>query len=179
MSGTHRCLHKIKRIALVVLLLWFSGFGLLCMYVFYQFLSDVDIVDIGQYETIPADEWFTIETDIEALNRSQNILMTFTGSSQIHRQGARVRLGEGVCGGTKTGLRTYLHSVPVLLFEAEVFDSEGVETIFCFSGSSGRELYLSEPHDSTLMGKTITQIKIRPNANLHNVELQWMSRTGK
>jgi len=169
-----------KRIALVLVLLWFSGFGL-SMYVFYQLFSNVDIVDIGQYETIPADEWFTIETDIEALYRSQNILMTFTGSSQVHRQGAMVQLGEGegVCGWPKTGLETHLHSVPILLFEAEVFDSEGVQTIFCFSGWSGRTLYLSVFHDSILMDKTITQIKIRPNANLHNVELQWMSRTGK
>jgi len=146
-------------------------------HLFTQFFRNPHIVEVAQLDMLKAEQWYEFETDIKALNRTQEIWVKFKGS-ESGKLDVFMRGSDKHFQGGESVFKSLDFPNQEIKFNASIIDSNNVEYNFEASGLSGG-IILHYDGNKTLIGKRIKEIKIKSNITHQDVEIKWMSRTGK
>lgn len=146
-------------------------------HLFTQFFRNPHVVDIAEVDTLKEEQWYEFKATAKALNRAQKLRIVFEGSEpeklNVFTRGA----DENFEGGERVFVSSDFPDKEIK-FDVRVIDSDDIEYEFQARGkSSGMLFYNIE--EQPLMGKVVEKIKIKSNLTFNNVQITWISYTGK
>ncbi|UTV99863.1 hypothetical protein KDW99_01555 [Marinomonas rhizomae] len=137
---------------------------------FNEIFRNPHIVEIAKIENMEADKWYEFDTKLEAINREQTITVSFEGSDP--------KILDFSIIDNKSIFKSEKFPEKVIDFEIVATSSSNIEYAFKPSGQSGGIIFrLKEKKIDK--EEIIVRIKIKGNLNYKNVNIEWMSRTGK
>ena len=162
-----------KRILFLLFLFSLTGCD---NHLFTQFFRNPYIVEIAKLETLKKDQLYEFNVSLKALNRTQTILIEFQGS-EPDKLNFFTRGGDENFKGGETVFYSSQFPDKEIKFEVIAIDSNNLQYTFKSTGrSSGMEFHNEgEP----LIGNKIVKIEIKANLTHKNVQMTWISRTGK
>lgn len=144
---------------------------------FTQFFRNPYIVEVGELDTLNADQWYEFKTFAKALNKKQVIRIEFLGSDPTEFD---FESRESDRGNTSNASPFYSKRFPgkKIIFEVIASSSKGEDYKFRATGRSSGIRFINASGES-LIGDVITKIRIKSNIDLRDIKLTWISRTGK
>lgn len=135
------------------------------------------IVDIGSIESMEPNKWYEFSRDFEAINSRQQVRFSFIGSDPQSldmkvKNDPTHRLGQ------RSEFETDLYPNKKIKINVFIYDEAGKEYEFEALGKSSAILLYSASGEN-LKGKKFKAIKVRSNLNLKDIEITWISTTGK
>lgn len=152
-------------------------------HLYTQFFNNPSITSVGTVDVMEKDKWYDFYTDIKALNRNQNIVVEFFGSDpeKISIVDSDVESSDDSLEKVGGGKTLYLStSYPDVFISVDVMvkDLDNVWHEFEASGLS-TGIILNPKAEIDLIGKSFTHIKVKSNVTISDVDIKWISYTGK
>jgi len=144
---------------------------------FTQFFRNPYIVEVGELDTLEANQWHEFKTLAKALNRKQVIRIEFLGSAPSELDFEYLEPNADNGEGRSRFYSTRFPGTEVL-FDVVVSNSGGEKYTFRPTGQSSGIRYINTS-DIPMMGELITSVKIKSNLDHKNIKLIWISSTGK
>lgn len=142
--------------------------------VFNELFRNPYIVEIGHLDSMRPDKWYEFNTKkTKALNLWQEITITFNGSepSKLNFENDN-----------STKLKSSSYPDSYIKFDVVAFDMSGKKYSFRQVGLSNGIIFSCECErgkSTSLQGKDFIKFKVKANLDYKNVNITWMSRTGK
>ena len=137
---------------------------------FNEIFRNPHIVEIAKIESMEADKWYEFDTHLEAINREQTITVSFDGSDPKSLDFSVIE--------NKSVFKSEKFPGKIIDIDIIATSSSNIEYEFKPSGRSN-SIYFIPRKDKINKGEVITKVRIKGNLNYRNVNMEWMSRTGK
>lgn len=143
---------------------------------FTQFFRNPYIVEVGELDTLNADQWYEFKTFAKALNKKQVIRIDFLGSAPSEMDFEVVGFETNGDGPNRFFSTRFPNKD--IIFDVSLFSDNGDEFVFYPVGQSSGIRFVNKS-DLPMMGKEISLVKIRSNLDLNNIKVTWISSTPK
>lgn len=147
-------------------------------HLFTQFFRNPHIIKIAELDKFTSQKWYVFNTNFKALNRTQELIIGFNGSEPTKLSSFLRNADKNFEGGETVYISSNFPDKEIK-FDVLVKDSNNIEYKFVGTGSSSSGIIFHQVGDEILIGKKITQIKIKSNLTHTKIKVTWMSRTGK
>ncbi|MFT4763374.1 MAG: hypothetical protein ACI9OH_000460 [Oleispira sp.] len=145
-------------------------------HLFNEIFRNPHIVEIAELDSLKANQWYEFDTNIKAINKSQEVIIDFLGSAPSELDSEIV--GFDIYGDGPSRFFSTRFPDKDIIIEINARSSEGDEYTFHPIGQSSGIIYINKS-DISIRGKVINSIKIKSNLDHESIKLTWISRTGK
>ena len=140
---------------------------------FNELFRNPHIVEIGHLDSIESDKWYEFNTKFTAINKTQKIRITFSGSAPQYIDTVDSTDHSSILYHTSSQ-----YPNQPILFQIIAIDNNGNEYSFIPSGHSSGLIYRHNGQEQ-LFSITFNKFKVSSTANLSDLTIDWISYTGK